>query len=332
MRTIENENDKVVCFDYIAWLQERNLMYFTHTDGTIEDNVVRLAIDSPESVIARYTLNGTNEVVIDVTDLIRSLETPHTLFLRCGSDTATPLEIPYLIGGLINPNSVILPNSIPSWKTDELKWNALGMDIPTIVPPSMMIQAGFLTMYELTGVHGGEGYSFDNSIAVGNYQPFPTDVDTIKIFPNSTEYGVAETYRGTPVLQGKMAEFICGKKYALVSWVSFTGQTRMHTFEVRESKISVGDSISLMPIGSDYNTIKGREDSFSLFLDNLSAYDYWYYADIITSSKVAVSFDGITFRQVDVTTKSVTIPDGDAGKMNELNVSVKYRKYDAVAM
>lgn len=124
----------------------------------------------------------------------------------------------------------------------------------------------------------------------------------------------------------------CGARYAAVRWVSFTGQTRVHTFAVRDLTQTADEVIKLETLDGSYNQIKGRTDGFKLYLDDLDAYDYWYYSDIITSSKVEVSLDGQTWSQVEVTTKSVTIPNTSEGKTNKLEIAVNWRTYDAVTM
>ena len=73
-------------------------------------------------------------------------------------------------------------------------------------------------------------------------------------------------------------------------------------------------------------------DSVTLVIDELSAYDLWYYSDIITSSKVEVFISGaVGWSQVQVTNKNVTIPDGDA-RNGKLEITINWRRYDAVTM
>ena len=82
---------------------------------------------------------------------------------------------------------------------------------------------------------------------------------------------------------------------------------------------------------NEYTEIKGEEDGFSLLLEDLTRYDFWYYADIITSSHVRVSIDGgVTFYDVEVTDKKYTVPESDAGRLATLEVAIKFRKYDTI--
>jgi len=122
------------------------------------------------------------------------------------------------------------------------------------------------------------------------------------------------------------------KRYCAVRWQSFTGLTRVHTFEVRDTTQETSETIKLETLDGTYNQVKGRTDGFTLYLDGLNAYDYWYYGDVITSSKVEVSMDGVNWRQVEVTTKSLKVPNTSEGKANKLEIAVNWRNYDAVTM
>ena len=125
---------------------------------------------------------------------------------------------------------------------------------------------------------------------------------------------------------------LCGRIYADVRWVSAVGKNKRLTWEVRDRKQATGDVVEIATIGSGFDVRKGRTDGFSLCLDGLTAFDVWYYGDIVMSSKVEVSFDGTNWQTVKVETKDVSVPDGDAGEAHELKVQVIFAEYDAVAM
>ena len=125
----------------------------------------------------------------------------------------------------------------------------------------------------------------------------------------------------------------CGVLYAAVEWVSATGHTRRATWEVREHKQQTGEQVAIATVTNDFNIRKGREDGLTLRLDSLTAFDVWYYGDIVSSSSVRVSLDGGQMWQaVKVESKDVTIPDGDGGELQELKIQVTYAEYDAVVM
>ena len=127
-----------------------------------------------------------------------------------------------------------------------------------------------------------------------------------------------------------LKELECGKRYAEVEWVSFTGQTRRHVFEVVKLTEETTNEVSLEMVTNEYDVRKDRRVSFSLRLEGLTAYDYWYYSDLVTSSSVKVSLSGTNYRQVQVTAKKSTIPETSAGKPLTLEIPINYVRYDTL--
>ena len=105
----------------------------------------------------------------------------------------------------------------------------------------------------------------------------------------------------------------------------------MEHITLRQPPMGSAENYQLLTLDNSYNEIQGRVDGLDLYLDDLLPYDLWYYADVITSSKVEVSLDGQIWNQVQVTNKNVTIPAGDMGN-GKLEITVNWRKYDAVTM
>lgn len=125
---------------------------------------------------------------------------------------------------------------------------------------------------------------------------------------------------------------VCGKQYASVYWSGATGDTKIATWELREHKVEQGERVSILTPTGAFDERVGRVDSMVLRLDALTAFDVWYYGDIVTSGDVRISLDGSTWQVVKVETKDVQVPDGDGGELAELKVSVIYDEYDAVDM
>lgn len=123
----------------------------------------------------------------------------------------------------------------------------------------------------------------------------------------------------------------CKSPAVAVRWVSFTGIQRVHHFMLRKPTIASAENYQLLTLDNSYNEIKGRVDGLDLYLDDLLPYDLWYYADVITSSKVEVSLDGQTWSQVQVTNKNVTIPAGEMGN-GKLEITVNWKRYDPVTV
>ena len=287
------------------WKQERFIVHDTHyTARRFYTNLH----GSAASPLAVYTGVG---VYMDITDYIRTYPTVATLYFADDQDPTDITSISVSVVGLISPASVFIP------------YHYLEQYDALVIPPSRMyclfdqhtddVKAEF---YATSGTWtvSGEGTIAANKRYVGQI------------------YGAFTLSDGTHTQTIAPRPMQCGIDYALVEWVSFTGVTRRHWMEISKIKTDVADAYSLVPMDSEYITIKGRVDGFTIKMDGLSRYDLWYYADIITSSKVQVSIDGgTTFNRVQVTTNNITLPDGDAGD-GKIEIGLNWKHYDAVAM
>ena len=121
----------------------------------------------------------------------------------------------------------------------------------------------------------------------------------------------------------------CNKACA-VRWISRYGVQKQFVWYYRDLRVNVSDVVSIATIDGTYDERKGYMQGLTLFIDELNAYDYWYYSDIITSSKVEVSICGGSWRVVQVNAKNVQIPNNDMGKPKDLEVQINFQKYDAI--
>ena len=268
---------------------------------------------SETTPVAEY-IPASGNVFIDLTDYVRANYGPiSTIYLKVVGGATTTLGL--LFPGLINPDKVLIPGYEPNTDTDELR----------VRPPYMFYKGSANVIAEIY-----------------LKQDYPTDIEAVGSATISSNYRFVTITGNNFELRGdysyqfdfnyRAVPMQCGVRYALVRWVSFSGITRVHYFEVYKSKIETDNSYKLLPIDNEYIEIKGRADGFTLRLDNLDAYDYWYYADLLTSSKVEVSFDdGATFDRVEITNKNITIPDGERTD-GKLEINVNWRRYDAVSM
>lgn len=290
---------------YSAWKQERLIVY--------SNTLSRLAVwtdqfGSLSNPMAIYTADENGEIYADISDYMRTYGSPFTLYLLDidGGDPSDVDETDIEVAGLINPASVLIP-SHPLESTGAM-----------IVPPSMLLRCpqgyGEAELYQTTGSWSVTG----DAVLALDKRSVAFDGD----FTLTHNTG-SQTY--------KTIEPRCDVEYALVRWQSFTGRKREHLFEVIKQRTDAADTIALMPLMSEYIEIKGRVDGFTLRLDRLNRYDLWYYADIITSSKVEVSLDnGQTYDRVQVTTKTITLPDGETRESGKLEIQVNWKHYDAV--
>ena len=281
----------------MVWLAERTIIYVKQASGAV------LLLDANDEELAAYQPTSADEAVIDVTDYMRAYPASKKLYVR---DDESQVEVTYSVVGRINPDNVIIPDSV------ERLW--------TIAPPSRIL-ADIGTPIIL------EAYGYDEN------DDCVTELGNPFIPRRSIDLLVGTRYfaYNRNVDFARKIIFVqhdCGKRYAAVRWESFSGVTRSHTFEVRGVNTATSGTITLLTADGSIDERKGRSDGFTLHLDALNAYDLWYYSDVIHSSRVEVSLDGVTWRTVQVKSSSQTMPDGDA-ELNRLEIDVTYREYDA---
>ena len=287
------------------WKQERIILYvqargqvkfYTDLEG------------SAASPIATYEVVSRDEIYIDITDYVRAYDNVEHLYI-VDVDASVTYDVEVDVKGLINPEGVLIPDHA-------LRYDAV------IIPPSLMICA-----LDHENLEQAEFYATGGSWSVVGTASLSADKRSV-----GQINGAFKLTDGTHSKNYTPKTFRCDVQYALVRWVSFTGETRAHWFEVTKQKSDTAGAYNLLPIDNEYVEIKGRVDGFTLRLDGLNRYDLWYYADVLNSSKVEVSFNGSTWARVQITTKSITLPDGESGKNGKLEIQVNWKRYDAVAM
>lgn len=326
MRELRSGTLTVQAYDKDVYMQEHNLLRVRDT----QVGQVGVAFGDISSVLAHYSLDDAGECVIDMSDLIRTRAAGDVFIFNRNGMRVQSVKADFQAVGLINPYSLLVP------KTE----SGAAIECPPMMYRQCFAGEANRVSFELQATKTDTlylEYRNDEQVIFGE-----ADAGTGGAYGNDIE-GTTDvvlrvainTEQGTDVVLRVAAKFHlidtdpC-KRYATVRWFSATGRVRTHVFEVRDVEQSVGESVDLLTIDGSYNRAKGRVDGFKLYLDNLTPYDCWYYGDIVTSTRVEVSLDGVTFDQVDVTTKSVTIPNG--GSTNKLEVNVNWRKYDAIAL
>lgn len=303
-----------VTFPFSIWAKERNIM---RVDGfnSLTAYVQVVCITAPLSgLTAKYVRPQTGALEIDLSDVVRLINTGSVSVSErtaSGAIIGSTTTKSWTRAGLINPNSVQIPDS---------PLRAYGA---LIVPPDKLIDTighndrDTLIICEFFGTAGTWNCGGDATMA------------TSKRFIGQISGDFTLT-DGTHTYAYKIQARDACRQYADVRWVSFSGVERVHTFEVRNCTTETIDAVQLENLRNFYDIRKGRQDSFKLRLDDLSRYDFWYYSDLVTSSKVEISLDGTNWRQVQVVTKSVQIPDNDEGKPHTLEIEINYRKYDTL--
>ena len=298
-----------------AWSQERLIIELKGTfTGTVK--MWTTLHGSANAPIAEYTGAATDGVDllarVDLTDYVRTYgsQTFTVYFRYVISGTTYTKNIAITTKGRINPEGVIIPNQ---------RLAAYGA---LIVPPSKIY---FPDDQDAVEYLSAEFYATSGAWTVAGL----ATLENTGVIDNMTG---SFSVNGNGASMSFVPRFIdCGDS-VLVRWVSFKGATRCHVLPARKATISTADAFSLLPIDNEFVNIKGRADGFTLAMDGLNQYDLWYYADMITSSKVEVSIDnGATWDRVEITDKSITLPDGE--RMDgKLEIQVNWKRYDAVAL
>lgn len=310
-----------VTFPSSIWAQERNIMTLGGFNSSTAYVQVVCNTAPLSGVTAKYTIPASGDLQIDMSDLVRVVSAGNvTVSERTASGTliGTSTTKTWTRAGLIDPAHVIAPAS------------EIGSNFDAIVfAPSMMLKNATPAQIAFE-LYGAGSYSF----STGRVKELPSG--SVQNFARSvaidTDTAAVEFWHLSKESLGSIAirDLDPCKKYATVEWVSFSGATRRHTFEVINCTTETIDAVSLQNLQNFYDERKGRRDGFVLRLEDLNRYDFWYYSDLITSSYVRVTLDGSNWRQVQVVTKAAKIPDNDEGKLNTLEIEVNYAKYDTL--
>lgn len=307
-------------FPALVWIKERNILELS---GFLAETVaIRITADAG-AIVATFSVPNSGVLRVDMSDYVRMhADAAAGSFAVSGRRADGEASRDFAVVnftrvGLINPASVLIPQHDDGLDTDVI-----------IAPPLYMLKSidGRPVQWEMRETSGEylveitrAGETEDVRVDDAYYEVTPADEDAQRLYVETNEAGRLI----------KFAEHDCRKSYVMVQWVSFTGTTRRHTFEIANENTNAENVVALQDIYNQYNERKGRVDGFTLRLENLNRYDFWYYADLITSDDVRAYINGEWVR-LQVTTKSVTLPNSDEGKLSELEISVNFRKYDTL--
>lgn len=303
-----------------VWRAERSLLIFRGSPNT-EFNVTIGA------VTLRSIADGAGNVMLDISDILASYSIGANGYIAFNTGDLTPTKsVSFEIKGDLSPASMIIPNN---GKTSEYA---------PIIAPVCYFQGlwGLSTQFVLhtyPGVSSALQFMeyLDGSPTTTTFQP--DTLQAVVVSGNRLVFRVREGIRTLAVRNVNIREPQCVRCYAMVQWVSACGIIKRHTFEVRDVELSVSDSVSLQNNFGGFREAKGTRKSLRLHLPQLTAYDYWYYADIITSSDVRVAVSEIDAdfgedTRVKVTTKSASIPNG--ASVADFDVDVILKDYDII--
>lgn len=309
-----------------VYTQERSIMRISEIDANASYIRVLILSSGLSGTVVKYSIPASKNLDIDFSDLVR-LSATGMCSITQNNENDVVIGSSYTMrwtqAGRINPAAYFraLP---PDDMADTFE---LAISAPSVMYKRLSNNADPIK-FELAGY---DGYQFstgrikfpplaDDPIEFAHAIEVPSGADSVEFWHLN-----AIMYYRYP-----LKDLECGKRYAEVEWVSFTGQTRRHVFEVVKLTEETTNEVSLEMITNEYDVRKDRRVSFSLRLEGLTAYDYWYYSDLVTSSSVKVSLSGTKYRQVQVTTKKSTIPETSYGKPLTLEIPINYVRYDTL--
>lgn len=318
-----------------VYTQERSILGITDIDANAA--YIRLLFISglPSVAVAKYTVPSSRTLDIDLSDAVRLSATGQVSIGQYNEHdviVGSTSMISWSQAGLINPSKAIIPlNSLICSRVNQ---NANYSLFPVVPPSKIYIPSTALafTTIEVVTYTARYAYRKVSTGGVSAETAIPSGRSTITLTMNDRYLPLYDTQAtggtaamGTINLEQTDSE----KDYVPIRWVSRFGTTKLLYWERRNLKTSTKDSVSIESLANQYDVRKGYVESFTAFMDGLDAYDYWYYADIITSSKVEVLI-GSNWYQAEVTSKDYTIPNTNAGKPNKLEVAINLRKYDTL--
>ena len=313
-----------------VYTQERSILTCSNFDASTV--AVGLTVVTPGSlgITAKWIKPSSGALQADLSDLVRLTPSGGAAAIyemdASGNQIGAAQNITWTIAGRIRPGAAIIPpNGFD--ESPVVNNNEIGITAPSVMLRSF--NNNVLIQFEMADTGGGYQFSTGRlwfKPSGGTLVPFTREVAVANNADIIEFWHLDETLQYTVSLK----DLECEKTYAMVEWISYTGKTRRHVFEVVKSTTEYTESVDIETITNQYDQRKNRRDSFTLRLEGLTRYDLWYYSDLITSSQVKVSLDGTNWYQVEVTAKKQTIPETDAGKLNVLEIPINYRKYDTL--
>ena len=320
------------CFDYDVWLQERQIIHYYGVNEKPKLHLWSDLIGDFYNPIAIYDLNSDNECVIDLTDFIRlgaiGENTIVYVAQEADDEQLTPtgiITIPFAVAGLSNPLRDFIPDNCEIRKNVPVSYfSGLIITPPSVILPSMDQGYPILAEMRSTVPNRFDAWAYNNGV----YYSF-VHGNLVEILDWATDFNISNDDEQEVIANIQIKPLNQECNYIMLEWTSRSGVTKRHTFERKNVKYSTRDSFTIDNIYNQYDVRKGFEVGFVAALEELTAYDYWYYSDIINSSNVK-TFHNDEWRKVEITTKDVTIPNSSNGGLKRLEIQINFAKYDAI--
>lgn len=301
-----------------VWIMQKNVLRVS-VAGVSESVQVTLELDE----VITYQTDNSGRVLIDLSDYLRTIEQGEsvTIAISYNGDLVT---ISADIIGLIDPLEMIIPPAT--------RYEMVGGVL--IAPPHKWLQPLFGLSDSVEFYIKAQAQSAEFRYMVGVVpviEPLPPGLSNMNIPADANGMNLRCVIDNVASVQRyTRSALLCGRTYAAVEWLSRAGVKKRHTLEVVRVTYST-DGATGFQSTLGFDVTKGQAVGFTLRLQGLTRYDYWYYCDIITSNdvRVAMSEQEADFgdeTRVQVITNKAVVPDG-AGAY-DLEIEVKYKRYD----
>lgn len=302
-----------------VWTMQKNVLRVS-VAGASESVQVTLELDE----LITYQTNNSGRVLIDLSDYLRTIEQGEsvTIAISYNGDLVT---ISADIVGLIDPLDMIIPPAT--------RYEMVGG--VSIAPPHKWLQTLFglsdSVEFYITQQAQSAEFRYLSGVLANVIDPLAAGLNELQIPADASGMNLRCVIDNVARVQHyTRSVLLCGRTYAAVEWISRSGMKKRHTLEVARVTYST-DGATEFQSALGFDVTKGQAVRFTLRLQGLTRYDYWYYCDIITSNDVRVALaeadaDFGDETRVQVVTSKAVVPDG-AGAY-DLEIEVKYKKYD----
>lgn len=296
----------------IVYSKQRTVQSVRIDQGAVRIDLEFGYLQGGSDFTVSYVVDDSNDTIdIDITDVVRAYPSGEFTVKQYddhGVLIDDSVSIDWTTGGLTDPARDFIPE--PTYE--------VGVTVAVTLPS--MILAGGQIVFETIGGN----YHYD---ALVNGSIVKISNNTI---PQNATRIVVRGRMSTVIYAAQLQEQDECKDYVQLRWVSRYGNVKQFTWERRDLKEATDGTLRLMDINTPFNVHKGAMRSLTARLGNLTAYDHWYYADIVTSDKVEMLMPDNVWRQVEVTTKDTTTPNTDNGEPKELEIDINYAAYDTI--
>lgn len=283
------------------------------------------------------TKKGT--AAIDITDFVRAYSSAGGGMLQVftgDSDGGTDyIEAFIAVAQGLLPDNVIMPavRYITRDEDDSDKYN-LNLTLPNVIYKSERASNSEYPLYGVIMLNKSYKW-YEYGRGVNDITDNVLKSKSVKISLRTSEIRFVTSDKEKELVWTPELLDNCG--YSCMFYYNMsTGQEARNIWKVKNLKKTIGDSnTSFMPTNDEYRQTRGETVEFDAYIEGLDAYSYAYYADIIHAAQVKCFFAGKTdwadnYKFVEITTKDVTIPNADAGKLYTLTIHIKYSHYDSI--